>query len=122
MVRNDRGLLGVGWSGWKPCKEDLQVALKTDWLLKIAASAMVTGDRLTYKIPSARKTDELYIVDLLHMRCSCPDWAFRHQSDGEPCKHIMAAKVALADQVLAEINKKLKGKYGKQTKWHSTPI
>lgn len=98
------------------------MALRTSWLISLAAGTFSTGDRMRFTVESARKKNEVYVVDLLDNTCSCPDWTFRHQNDGSPCKHIMAAKVKLAEQVIDEIKSKLEKRYGNRSRWHEAPL
>lgn len=67
-----------------------------------------TRDILTFRVPSSDgKTT--YLVDLSpngqKPRCDCSDWRCRKSKTGEPCKHIIQAKLYLADRVIADFNK-----------------
>jgi predicted nucleic acid-binding Zn finger protein len=39
--------------------------------------------------------EKQYTVDLQGKTCDCPDWTFRGSVNGLPCKHIMAAYLAV---------------------------
>jgi predicted nucleic acid-binding Zn finger protein len=57
-----------------------------------------------FLVQSQSHNGEQYIVDLAsaHASCSCPDWTFRGSVNGIPCKHIMAAYLAVHRKVVPQ--------------------
>lgn len=69
-------------------------------------------------VHSRSQKDVAHMVDLLDYGCGCEDWQFRHGERGsrEWCIHIIAAKCALADQVIKLMKRKEKNNAKKKRK------
>ena len=48
-----------------------------------------------FTVKSQRDAEREYTVDLRSKTCDCPDWTFRGSVSGLPCKHLMAAYLAI---------------------------
>lgn len=77
-------------------------------------------------VKSRSHKDVAHLVDLYDKTCGCEDWQFRSTDRGsrEFCIHMIAAKCAFADEMMALIKKKerqhAKAKKASKTRQRST--
>lgn len=68
------------------------------------------GEHMRCLVQSRSTKGVAHMVDLYDTQCGCEDWQFRSGEKGsrEFCIHVIAAKCAFADQMIAMIKQKEK--------------
>lgn len=87
----------------KELVEYFQVSTRLDRTCQLVDFAVEESHGL-FLVRSQVNPEKTYTVDLIGKSCDCPDWTYRGSVTGLPCKHQMAAFLAVHRKPMPEVD------------------